>query len=211
MIILIPYNLTARSLRNYLRPSFDPTQHQHQHLVVSSLKLKYLEISHCCDINLHLLSSFSCRLQKLAIHWYQKNRLPYGLQMILKDKLRSFVEKCPVLHTFKLELWPLSQQPVPMSGQRDVKINYEMRKHNKLKVSEIVGFDGSASLAEFVFCVTQNAPMLKKIICDPRCPRSKGNAHKWYDLTYIDRLAPARGQAKLLAKQIGGGIDVVIL
>uniref|UniRef100_A0A803LNQ7 F-box domain-containing protein n=2 Tax=Chenopodium quinoa TaxID=63459 RepID=A0A803LNQ7_CHEQI len=256
--------LTARSLRYHSSPSrssFDYTQNQHRHLVVSSLKLKYLEICHCFDIkslkisapkltsftyfanygsieveytnvpslvnvtfgdhycfhilhNLHLLSSFSHQLEKLAIHWNQVNRVAYGLNVILRNNLldlKSFIEKCPMLHTFKLELWPLSKQAVPMSGQRDVTINYEMHKHNQLKVLEIVGFDGSASLAEFVFCVTQNAPMLKKIICDYRCPRSKGNAHKWYDLQYIDRKGFVRRQAKLLAKQIRGGVDVVIL
>ncbi|KNA03250.1 hypothetical protein SOVF_211020, partial [Spinacia oleracea] len=111
-------------------------------------------------------------------------------------------------------LWPLTRQPVPISALNDVKINYAYQKlkHKlKLKVLKVVGFDGSASVAKFAFCLTQNAPTLKKIICDTRCPQLFGTVHRLYDIEYIDRIAPARRQAELLSKLIPGGIDVVIL
>uniref|UniRef100_A0A803LNQ6 At1g61320/AtMIF1 LRR domain-containing protein n=1 Tax=Chenopodium quinoa TaxID=63459 RepID=A0A803LNQ6_CHEQI len=143
----------------------------------------------------------------------------YGYPRIPMDKLPSllisFIEACPLLHTFKLELWPMLQHAklkTISSGRRGVKNKYEMRKHDQLKVLEIVGFDESATLADFVFCITQNAPMLKKIICDPHCPRSDGGyLHNVKDNCNIDKIALARRQAKWLAQQIQEGIDVVVL
>ncbi|XP_021751423.1 uncharacterized protein LOC110717085 [Chenopodium quinoa] len=161
---------------------------------------------------LHLISAFSHRLQKLSLNWNRKSRASAGLPVLPRDSLLSFIVACPLLHTFKLELVPLIGEAAVMPiALKDAKINYTMRAHRQLKVLELIGFDGSASVAEFAFCLTQNAPMLKKIICDTRCPQLKGFVNKWYDQENIDNIASARRQAKLLAKQIQRGIDVVIL
>lgn len=97
--------------------------------------------------------------------------------------------------------------PLPPANLKDVEINNaKMQEHQHLKVVEIVGYDGSASITMLALCLSHHmhAPMLNKIILNLQYPQLNG-----YDRH--DIIGVARLQAKLLAKQIRYGVDVVIL
>ncbi|XP_056689122.1 F-box/FBD/LRR-repeat protein At3g52680 isoform X2 [Spinacia oleracea] len=121
----------------------------------------------------------------------------------------SFIQACPMLHTFKLKLNPCTQRVVSMSSLKDAQINV-MRGHKHFKVMEFVGYKGSASVAVLVLFLTEHASMLEKIIFDPHRPKLQllGSGHKLPE--NIDEITLWRRKAELLAERIQGGIDVVI-
>lgn len=82
--------------------------------------------------------------------------------------------------------------------------------HQKLNVIELVGYDGSACVDRLVLYLTHpmRTPKLNKIILDPYCSQFM---HKFRRTQLMDVIGRCREKAKLLASQISGGVDVVIL
>ncbi|KMT10940.1 hypothetical protein BVRB_5g112770 [Beta vulgaris subsp. vulgaris] len=99
----------------------------------------------------------------------------------------------------------------PNSAPKDAQVD-AIRSHQHLQAVEYVGYAGCASASKLALFLTRHAPMLNKFVFYPHRPISVGKPRTCvYSSKYRDELAIVRSHAELLAKQIRGSVDVVIL
>ncbi|XP_010695025.3 F-box protein At5g03100 isoform X2 [Beta vulgaris subsp. vulgaris] len=221
-------NLQRLSLHSCKTRSDIPSKHQK--LVVSSLKLKYLEIFWCFrPLNIQALHIFAPNLTSF-VFFESIIDVEYRNVTSLVDAAfggphcRHIFRNLGILSGFSSQLEKLSIEwcqlclhrswiESPNLPPKDAQVK-AIRSHQHLKTVEYVGYGGCAFASELALFLTWHVPVVNKFIFDPhpslyvRKPRTRV-----YSSKYRDKLEIARRHAELLAKQIQirRGVDVVIL